>query len=445
MNLMKNVRKQYINKVRSNAMLLLISLFCAVAAWFIVAMTKYPAESKTLSNIPLSADLSGSPAAENGLRIISPVPESVKVSFDCSRTDYNRLNPDTIMAYVDFSTASTEGKKTFSIKVESTNGADFSNYKVTPPTVTIELAEFRSVVVPVKPKYTNITVAEDKMIGDNSKCNPEEITVIGPASKLARIAECYAVTDKAKSLDSSVVGINSDRFELYDSEGNPIDQDYLTFDPNMVGIDISVLTQKTVTLKPNITVPPKSNFDTDSISFTITPPEVILASKNSEINLDDKKDIKINLRELDLGYSKDFSIDSLLTSDDIINVSGVGSVNVKLNDEDFDSREMTLSNSNIDLMNVPNDDYDYTIVTETLPIKIVGPKDIINDITAADLDAEVDLATADTSMVQFNYDVSIFCKTHNNVWAVIDSKVNNKVVIKKTPKTGTSRQSTRNN
>ena len=444
MNVIKNLRKKK-NAAKRNIILLIISLFCAVAAWFIVAMTQYAAETKTVGNIPLVVDMSGTLAAENGLKPISQVPDHVKVTFDCSRTDYNRLTAETLRAYLDFSSVSTAGKKTLSVKVESTNGVDFTNYRVTPQTVTVELDEFRSAVFPIKPKHPNIIPAEDRMLGENSKCNPEEITITGPASKLARIAECFAVTDKEMKLDSSVVGINSSSFQLYDAEGTEIDQDYISFEPTIVGIDIPVLTQKTVTLKPNISVPPKSNFDTDFISFTITPPEIILASKNSEINLDDKKDIKINLRDLDIGYSKEVSVSSLLPSDDIMNVSGIESVIVKLNDENLASREMTLSNSNIDLMNVPNDDYDYTIRTERLPIKIVGPKDVINDITAADLDVEVDLATADTSMDQFRYDVVIFCKTHNNVWSVNDSKIDSKVVIEKTPKNGAAKQAARNN
>ena len=92
MNGLKNSKKHGINETTNNATLLLIAIICAIAAWFIVAMTIYPSESKTINNIPLKIDLSGTAAADNGLFVTDKNEQKVSVSFDSSRTDYCRIN-----------------------------------------------------------------------------------------------------------------------------------------------------------------------------------------------------------------------------------------------------------------------------------------------------------------------------------------------------------------
>lgn len=116
---MNENRKRGINENTNNATLLLIAIICAVAAWFIVAMTIYPSESKTITDIPLIMDITGTSAAENGLSVTNRNVEKVTVSFDCSRTNYNRINADDIRAYVNFDNITTEGKKTLTIQVDS--------------------------------------------------------------------------------------------------------------------------------------------------------------------------------------------------------------------------------------------------------------------------------------------------------------------------------------
>ena len=64
---------------------------------------------------------------------------------------------------------------------------------------------------------------------------------------------------------------------------------------------------------------------------------------------------------------------------------------------------------------------------------------MINDITAADLDATVNFLGEDTSKNPdlFAYDVQVSCSTHNNVWCYNAPQVN----IRKTAKEGSAKQS----
>ena len=232
----------------------------------------------------------------------------------------------------------------------------------------------------------------------------------------------------------TTTSINSDRYLLLSEDGTEIAQSSLiTFDPPVVNMSIPVMTQKTVKFVTQIVGAP-TDFDTSCLNFTITPETAVIATKNTETRLPDTLDLKIRLSDLDIGFSKDIAIDNLLMGTNITNLSDTDTVNVSLNSEGLASREITIGNNNIHTTNAPNNNYDYTVLTQQLLVKLVGPADIINEVTAADLDVEVNLLGADDTMNQFPYEVTVSCNKYKNIWSVTSETVN----IKKTPKEGTS-------
>ncbi|HNZ99897.1 hypothetical protein [Ruminococcus sp.] len=435
MSILKNITKRNIKEARSNAMLLLIAFVCAIASWFIIAMTKYPSDSKHVSNIPLSRDISGTAAADSGLSIIECSVGSVSVSLDCSRTDYNRISADSLKATIDFKNITVPGTYTLNVKVESTNDAEISNLVISPATVRVELDQYETKAFVLKAKVPNISGGENKAINSaDITCEPGEVNIKGPASKLASIAECYAVSNQEKTLDSSY-SLNSDEYQLFSEDGTEISSDKLTFDPPLVNMTIPALTQKTVKFVPQIVDAP-SGFDTDCLKFKIDPETITIATNNTETKLPDKLELKLRLSELDIGFSTDRLISNLLMGTNITNMSDTDTVNISLDSEGLASRDITITSSNIPILNTPSKNYDYVILNPTFIVKIVGPSEAVNDVTAADLDVVVDLLGADDSMDQFPYSVKVSCSKYDNIWSVTSNTVN----VKKTLKEGMTTQ-----
>ena len=442
MRFFQNFRKKNIKEAKDNAILFAISLICAVASWFIITMTFYPSESKTVTNIPVHFDIIGSTADENGLQIIDDdVDRHVRVSFDCSRTNYNKLNSDTIEAHVDFNDISTAGKKTLTVKVSAKDGIQMSNISVYPSTIEVELDKMESKSFTVKPRLS-VNCPDDKIIYmDEVTCDPAQITITGPAAQLAKVSECYAVSEKSGEIDSTQF-INSDKFMLYSEDGKEINMNHMT-PISPVVMYVPVYTQKTVNIDALITdVPDK--FDLSCIQYTVSPNVVTIATDNPDINLPDPIQKKIPLSSLDIGFSQDFDITNLLASNNVKNVSDIDKVTITLNSDGLASKEITLSSSDISITNQPSDNNVYSVVNPKLVIKVVGPEDVINDLTAKDFSAVVDLLGADTSMNQFQYDVTVSCNSHNNVWAVANPTAP-KVNVIKTAKEGTNLPSNASN
>lgn len=448
MKLLRKFKKQDITEAKSSAMLMLIAVICAVAAWFVVTMSFYASDTKLISNVSLNPkdDIVGTSAAANGLSVINSSVDHVTVKLDCSRTDYSRINADTLRAYVDFENITTAGKHTLSIKVESKNGIDISNTDITPNVVEVELDKFETKTLNPIAKIPNMTPADGKVIGDTIACTPDEITIKGPAAQLAAITECWAVSDQTKTLDSSI-NITSDRYVLLTEDGTEKEAKDITFDPAYVNMEIKVLSQATVPIVPKFTSKSNPDFDASVLEgrYTMTPSEITIASGSKDANLP-PIEVPIDVDVIDIGFSNDYNIDSQLSPNNIINQSGISTVNFALNSDGLSSREFTLTNNDIPLLHVPNDGYDYSIVNQVITLKIVGPSDVINELTAADLEAKVNMLGADTSMIQFPYDLTVSCKTHSNVWSVNTQKVNIKKELKEgaTTKASATSNSTTN-
>lgn len=421
-------------EAKGNLPMIILSLLLAILIWLVVAMTLYPSIPKTIENIPLSVDIAGSPAADSGLSVISCDVDTVDVQLVGSRTQIGNLNAENLTAYVDYENVTSTGKKTLSIKVKSDSGINYEVKSITPSTAVVELDKYDTLPFEVKPKIPNVKYAEGKTIDpDEFTCEPDIINITGPSAQLAKISSVYAVSDRNLTLDSSYT-LNSDEVQLFSDDGTRIDASSLLFDTSTFTINIPVLTQKTVKPVVQILNAP-TDFDQSCLDFKMSADSLTIASNNSFSEIPDTLDIgKIPLSDLDIGYSNTFDISSVLKTSGMINKSGIDSITVTLNDEGLAKKEIVLDGSSIRLSNTPNDNYDYDILTQKLTISVIGPEGVISELTASDFTADVNLLNADTSQDQFNYDVTISCLTHDNVWSVTKAKVS----IKKTAKTITT-------
>ncbi len=421
-------------EAKGNLPMIILSLLLAILIWLVVAMTLYPSIPKTIENIPLSVDIAGSPAADSGLSVISCDVDTVDVQLVGSRTQIGNLNAENLTAYVDYENVTSTGKKTLSIKVKSDSGINYEVKSITPSTAVVELDKYDTLPFEVKPKIPNVKYAEGKTIDpDEFTCEPDIINITGPSAQLAKISSVYAVSDRNLTLDSSYT-LNSDEVQLFSEDGTRIDASSLLFDTSTFTINIPVLTQKTVKPVVQILNAP-TDFDQSCLDFKMSADSLTIASNNSFSEIPDTLDIgKIPLSDLDIGYSNTFDISSVLETSGMINKSGIDSITVTLNDEGLAKKEIVLDGSSIRLSNTPNDNYDYDILTQKLTISVIGPEGVISELTASEFTADVNLLNADTSQDQFNYDVTISCLTHDNVWSVTKAKVS----IKKTAKTITT-------
>lgn len=419
MKILEKVKKRVAKGAKTNFSLAFYSVLIACIIWFIISMALYPSVTKHIRNIQLNMDISGSTASENGLSVISCNLEQVDVTVKGSRTQASRLNSDSFTAYIDTTGITTPGRKTLSVKVRSNDGIPFEVESISPSTVTVMLDKYDTIEMPVEPKCPNISAINGKVIyQDEYKCKPDTVKITGPSAQLEKISKCYAYSDKKITLESSF-DLQTDELRLQTEDGTIIDQSMMEFDTSSFSIDIPVLSQKTVNLSVQI-LGGAADFDKSSLKFNLSTDSLTVASRNSQFEIADPLDIgRINLSDIDLGYTKSFDINTLLDASNVINMSGIENVVLTLDDTDLERKEFTLDKNNIHISNKPgSNDYDYDLLSQNLKICIVGPKDEIAKLTPADFVAEANLLNADTQIGTFYFEVTISCLASNKVWAV---------------------------
>lgn len=421
MNFLKNIRNKLTKGLENNLSLAIYSIIIAILAWFIVSMTIYPSVPKTITNIPLDIDITGTSAAENDLSVISCDVTSVDVEILGSRAQVGNLNNENLKASIDASHVTSTGTKQLAITITSDSGIQYQVESISPATATVIFDKYETVNIPVTPLIPNVKFDKNKTVyAEEFSCEPNTISITGPSAQLDKISACYAVSNKNITLDSSYT-VTSDEIQLYSEDGAVIDQSSLKFNTTSFIINIPVLTQKTVDLEVSVINAP-STFDTKCLKFNMSADSITVASKNSLSEIPDTLEIgKIDLRDLDIGYSKTFELNNILEIGNYINMSNLESVTVTLDDNGLAKKDLIVTSFSVS--NPPDKNYDYEVLTKQLDITLVGPEDIISEITSADVVADVNLINSVIATDQFTDTVTISCPKYDNVWAITNSKI----------------------
>lgn len=409
--------------LRNNFLLALLSLFLSCIVWLIISMTQYPDALKTIEHIPLSTDISGSVAGNNGLSVISSDVKEVTVELLAGKTQVGSLNNETLEAYIDADSVTNPGTRTLTIKIRGASNINYEVKSVKPANATIVFDKMDTRTFDVSAQIPNVSVVDGKAIDQNDiTCEPSEVRITGPSSQLDKISKCIAVSNKELSLDSTY-NLQSDELQLYTEDNALIDQSTMKLSDAVFNITIPVRTQKEVGLYVSIVDAP-DNFDTDIIKFDMSSDSVVLACNNSKVEIPDMLDIgKVSLNELKPGFTKTFSISNRLEGSDYENVSDLETVTVKFDDSDFAQTSLVLDKSRISTSNEPDAaNYKYEVLTQRMEITLVGPEEVINEITPEDILADVNLINANLSTDQFSWNASFTCK-YDSVWVVTNSKV----------------------
>lgn len=418
-------------QLQNNFSLAILSILIAVALWLVISMSQYPDKLKTIAHVPLSTDISGTVAGSNGFSVISSDVSEVTVELVGSRTQVGNLSNENLEAYIDADSVTSAGERTLTIRIRSTSNINYEVKSVEPSSATIVFDKIDTREYPVYAQIPNVSSAVDgKVIDqDDITCEPSVVRITGPSAQLDKISKCYAVSNKELSIDSTYV-LSSDEIQLYTDDNALIDQSSLKFSDMGFNITIPVRTQKEVELYVSIVDAP-NNFDTDIIKFNLTADTIVLASNNSKTEIPSTLDIgKVSLSELKPGFSKTFSISNRLEGSDYENVSNLETVTVTFNDYDFTETALFLDDSRINISNKPDSaNYDYTVVTKRMEITVVGPEDVLEEITPKDIIADVDLLNANITTDSFNWNATFSCPKYNNVWVVTNSKVS----VQRTP------------
>lgn len=398
--------------------LIIYSVLSAIILWFVISITIYPSTPKTLNNIPVEIDITGTSAEDNGLSVISSDVQTVNVTIKGNRSSIGSLSEDDLIAKAVVENVNSAGEKELKINVISKKSdVKFEVTNTSPATLNVMFDKIDTREFEVTAEAPNIKAAENLYMDKNDfKCDPETIEISGPSKQLDNIDKVVAIVEDKQELDTAYSFHSSD-IALYDKSESKIDTKNITYSTNDIKVNIPVYMPKDLDLSYDLRFAP-STFDANSLALEMNVDSISLASPNTELDKIDTWSIgSIPLYDIDMDFNKTFALEIPKNYKDLSNIS---SVTVKLNTDNLAKKTVTVND--ISIVNQPSD-YDCKVNSYGLVFDIIGPEEDIEEITEKDIIVSVDLLKYTIQSDSFTADATISFPNYNKVWAVGLQKV----------------------
>lgn len=389
----------------------IFSVVIAVIIWIALSLTLYPSMYKTVSNIPISVDLTGTKAEREGLSVVKYNVNQVSATINGMRYEIGNYSSDDLYATVDASKVEKSGEYELDVRIQSKNDDEFSVENITPSKVKVSLDYIETVEKDVTVDATGVSASEGFTLTEAS-VSPDNVEIRGPKDKINMITDVKVKFDGKLSLSESYTATSTD-IVLYQND-KIIDQSDITLGTEEFTIDFSVYMRKTLPFSIGIQGAP-NNFDESVIEYSMSDDSIDVLSPNN--NIEDVVSNHLGYLQLsDIRPGAKFDLD-VKTESGLINASGISTVSVKVKNNNLSKKVISLKSSQIKVINKSDDNRITKRTNQITDVTIYGPKRVLSSIKASDFIAELDLKGETLSEGSYTKSVMIYAPDNGKVWA----------------------------
>lgn len=398
---------------QNNTFFKVISVVIACIIWIVVAMNMKTDIPREIKEVPVTMDNQTSFITRMGLTIIGDESLFVDVTIEGQRLVVGSIKPEDIAVSVDLGSVNGAGNFSLPLVAENVSGKDFAISSISPSTVNLKFDRMVTKKFNVDVKMEGLVVPEEGYLMEEAVVSPTQVSVTGPDTDIAKIAKCVVSVDHEGSL-TKTTAFTSD-IVLLDKDGNDIETSGLTMDVKQAEVTVPILKTVDLPVKVEFLNAP-TNLDLEELEYAVSNETVTVAGPVDEI--DKYSEIilgYIDFKALDLESNFTFDVE---LPENFINVAHTETVTVTFDWTDMVAKEFTVTN--LSLVNVPSD-YDARLLTDRVTkVKIIGPAQVLETMTADDLVGQIDLSKRSVETGQFKTAVTISAPSKNLVWAVGD-------------------------
>ena len=417
---MKKKRRGFsIGKLFNNDRFVLVfSVFVAIILWFAMATVNTEERPRVIYDVPISVELSKE-AKEQGYQIFEQSDMTAKVSVTGNSLVVNQLTKDDVKVEAQ---VSNNGVGKFTVNLVATKQSQLIDYEISsvdPGSVIVNVDKYKEVTMDILDEI-KYTVNDDYFV-NSPVLSSDTVTLSGPETEVTKVAKVSVAYTVREPLTETVKFTT--KLVLQDASGNEIPNSdgliHFSNDVNEVEVTIPVLSRATVPIDVTYTNKP------EKLDLTN-----IMRMDYQSIEVGGSKQDLANLKSISL-LPIDFSNisperNSVVMSVDLpanfTNLSNLYTVNVS-----FDLTEFTTKTMNVEQFVTKNLGSGQTadITTKNLAVTIVGPKDVIDNISPSDLYGEIDMTGKEDFTGSTEMPIKISVKNPEyRAWAYGNYKVN---------------------
>ena len=396
---------------RNKIISLLLSAVIAISLWVYVVTTVTPEDSQWIRNIPVTFTNEDGLFSDRNLTLTKGRNATVDLKVYGKRQDLLKLNNSNITITVDLSDVLGPGSWPLRYTVEmpetvSDNDISIESRSTYEIDVQVDLLSVKE--VPVQAVFQG-SVA-DGYVQDSIELEYDTLEISGPQDQVSKVDHAEVVlerTNLSKTVSDSLA------YTLVDADGGEVVSDEIHCNVDKIGVMMTVSMVKELPL--TVQFIDGGGATEEHVVSSIEPSTITV--KGSAEDLEGLN--SLNIGNIDLStiptntsYTGSFSI---VLPDNMTNLTGeeMATVTVELKN----LKEKTFRVTNLELANTPSN-LKATLGTVSLQIKLRGPSDVIDTITASNIRAVADLSSVGTSTGQFSVPVDVYVDGFSDVGAM---------------------------
>ncbi len=376
--------------MKSKLLSIAVALLASFSLWvYVVTVVNQEVSNEPIDDIPVTFTGADQIREDYNLVITDGADATVDLRVTCSRQTLRRLSSSNISIVVDVSRIREPDTYTLSYNIAYPTGVANSDVAAngTPRTISITVERFTSKTVPVRGILSG-SVAEGYYAAA-MECSPNEVTLEGPESLINQASYVQVILDQA---DLTETVVQNCEFTLIDADGNPLESEYVTATANGVTVDTIEVRQPVLLMKEvplTVEFVDGGGLTSADMIWSCTPNVITVAGEPEVL----ERTNSITVAQFDLSTLVDAVSEDMPVTlpNDLVNVAELESVRVNVSINANRVATETIRVTEFVPENVP-DGLTADVMTVQLSVAIRGPVDQVEQITADDIRAVVDLS-----------------------------------------------------
>lgn len=377
-----------LNKLmQNNKFIFVVAVLISVSLWLYSSLGTTNDTSVTINNIPIQIELSDE-ARDNGLQVFSGNKQTASVTVTGNRVVLGSVKESDVTVTAAANSVNSAGSYNLPVSAAKTNPSSTFQISsaVTPSTISVVIDYFRESSFQIQDNHIVYRVA-DGYYGFTS-LSSKSVVISGPQTEISKIDKVYAIAEINGTLTDSV-SVDAE-LALYDKNDNKLSTDLFTMDVSKVKVNVSVLPEKTVEVKPTfINKPEGLEIMEDMISIE---PSTILLAGPKDI-LDKTTEVKLEPIDFSTLDAEEKTYDALGIDipTDCKNLSNSTSAKVTLDLSGLTSKNFTVDKFTVEGL---SDKYDAQVTQKSITVTVVGTKKEIEKLSSSDIVAVINTSDA---------------------------------------------------
>lgn len=395
------------------------SLLLSFVFWLVVSIFLRPTGEIVVSGVGVNVNVQSGILGELGLSAIEGAEGTVNVTISGQRSVIGGISAEDISISPSLSGVTGAGTYELDLRANNNSAKDFEIVNVSPSTITVKFDKYADKNVKIEYVIEGEYNIPDELIQEEVYTDPKYVTVTGPEGDISAVEK--AIVKAQLSGDYSETVYAEGEIVLVDEKGKEInfEGNAVTLSTETARIVIPVHRTRELPVMFEYTNIPEG-FDISNISYTLSPDKIVVEGENSV--LDKYSDIFIGYIDMsEISLENSTAGFGITLPEGMNSQDHVDEINIEFNLEDYVETEFNATQ--ISIINVPKE-YKVTSNANKVEVTLIGPREVINNISAKDIVVQVDLSSREiTQTGQYRIQAEVFLPGGENAWAIGDYSV----------------------